>query len=236
MERAAANCYNSEPTKACAITKACIKLGHTSVTEFGDFVFHVEGVSRSLLAQLTRHRHASFAVRSQRYCVEDGFQFVTPNTISKDKKLVKKYEAVMKVLNDKYMELVAAGVPKEDARYILPNACCTELEVKMNFRELMHFCGLRRCMRAQWEIRELADAMAKLVEMQIDLPAFGEPVFSKYLVPKCEQHEIPYCDEKSSCGRHPKLKELLDNGKECPDRNEEERADSVDGSVSGKGG
>lgn len=211
MEGAAANCYNSQPAKSGKIVESCISSGHESVAEFGDFVFHIEDVSRTLLAQLTRHRLASFAVRSQRYCNETGFNFVTPNTISSDKKLDAKYKALMKVLNEKYQELVNSGVPKEDARYILPNACCTSLEVKMNFRELRHFCGLRRCTRAQWEIRELADAMAKLIELQIDIPLYGEPKLSKHLGPKCEQQKIPFCTEKECCGKHPKLETLVSN-------------------------
>lgn len=213
MEAAAANCYSSKPTKSGKITESCIESGHTSVTEFGDFVFHVEGVSRSLLAQLTRHRHASYAVRSQRYCDETNFEFVTPPSIkSAGRKVKTKYAKIMDAINEWYQELLAAGIPKEDARYLLPNACCTTLEVKMNFRELMHFCGLRRCSRAQWEIRELADAMAKLVEMQIDIPQYGKPMLSKYLVPKCEQQKIPFCTEEKCCGKHPKLEELISDG------------------------
>lgn len=211
MEGAASNCYNSKPTKAGKIVESCISSGHESVTEFSDFVFHVEGVSRSLLAQLTRHRVASFAVRSQRYCDESGFEYVTPFSIANDKKVSKKYSKIMEALNEWYKELLDAGIPKEDARFILPNACCTTLEFKMNFRELKHFCGLRRCARSQWEIRELADAIAKIIEMQIDMPLYGEPRLSKYLVPKCEQHQFPYCDEKKSCGRHQKLEELIEN-------------------------
>lgn len=219
MEHAAANCYDSEPTKEWRITQACIASGHDSVTEFGSFVFHIEGVSRTLLAQLTRHRHAGYAVRSQRYCDESGFSFVTPPSIVQKKKENKKYERIMEALNDWYKELVEEGIPKEDARYILPNACCTTLEVTFNFRSLMHFCNLRMCSRAQWEIRELANAMAKLIEMQIDIPLYGKPVLSKYLVPMCETHKVPFCEEKSCCGRHPKLEDLVHGEKGTADNN-----------------
>ena len=215
MEAAAANCYNSKPTKSGKITESCIASGHTSVTEFGDFVFHVEGVSRSFLAQLTRHRHASYAVRSQRYCDETGFEYVVPPSVEgADKKAQKKYAKIMEAIDGWYKELLEAGIPKEDARYLLPNACCTTLEVKFNFRSLMNFCALRRCKRAQWEIREFADAVAKLIEMQIDMPTYGKPMLSKYLVPKCEQHKIPFCEEDKCCGRHPKLEEIAKNGSE----------------------
>lgn len=210
MEHAAANCYDSEPTSTGRITESCIRSGHTAIAEFGEFVFHVEGVSRSLLAQLTRHRIASYAVRSQRYCDESQFEYVTPKSIKeKGREAVRKYDKAMRQIALCYKELLDLDIPKEDARYVLPNACCTSLDVKFNFRSLMNFCGLRMCSRAQWEIRELANAMAKLVEQVIDLPIYGEPKLSKYLVPKCEQQKVPFCTESQCCGRHKKLDEVI---------------------------
>ena len=81
IEEAASNCYDSTPSKDGKILKHCVKSGHTSVTEFCNFTFHIEGVSRALLSQLTRHRHAGYAVRSQRYCSENEFDYIVPNTI-----------------------------------------------------------------------------------------------------------------------------------------------------------
>ena len=78
VEEAASNCYNSKATGDGKIMKHCIKSGHTSVTEFCDFTFHIEGISRALSHQLVRHRMASYAQRSQRYCSEDGFEYITP--------------------------------------------------------------------------------------------------------------------------------------------------------------
>ena len=101
-----------------------------------------------------------------------------------------------------YKRLQDAGVPNEDARYILPNACTTCIEVKMNFRTLIHFMNERLCTRAQWEIRQMALLMKKTVEEQY-------PELAKYLVPKCEIHEgMPFCTEHKSCGRHPLLKDI----------------------------
>ena len=89
IEEAASNCYDSEPTGDGKIMKHCIKSGHTSVTEFCDFTFHIEGISRALSHQLVRHRMASYAQRSQRYCSEDNFEYFIPFTI-KNKECAKR--------------------------------------------------------------------------------------------------------------------------------------------------
>lgn len=155
-------------------------LGHESPMEHMSFTFGIENVSRSLLAQITRHRIASFSVQSQRYVAEKDFQFVTPPQIADDPAAHKKYLETMEGIAKSYNELadtlkeknVAAGMPEkaaekkaiEDARYVLPNACTTKMIVTMNARELYHFLSLRCCNRAQWEIRELAYRMLQLVK------------------------------------------------------------------------
>jgi thymidylate synthase (FAD) len=103
----------------------------------------------------------------------------------------------MWVINKVYQQLLGWGCPEEDARYILPNACTTSITVTMNARELQHFCGLRRCTRAQWEIRELADKMAQAAE-----EACPELFKHFSLGPQCEQ--LGYCPEHKSCGRYKK--------------------------------
>ena len=111
-------------------------MGHESVLEHASFTFAVEGVSRVLLAQLTRHRIASFSVQSQRYVsYEKGFGYIIPPRIA------------------------AGEGGNEDARFVLPGACETRLIMTMNVRELRHFFSLRMCERAQWEIRALATEM-----------------------------------------------------------------------------
>lgn len=205
VERAASNCYDSEPSKSGKIMTACYKSGHHSVLEFADFTFHIEGVSRALLAQITRHRVASFAVRSQRYCSEDGFGYVTPNTIQDNAAACVEYKKTINKIKECYEYLQELGVPNEDARMILPNACETILEVKMNGRELIHFCNERLCSRAQWEIRELAQAMKKCVADHNE----ECKKFSKFLVPKCyADQKHPFCTEHSSCGMAPKLEDV----------------------------
>lgn len=205
IEEAASNCYNSKPSKTGRIMKACYKNGHHAVLEFADFTFHIEGVSRALLAQLTRHRVASYAVRSQRYCNEDNFEYVIPKSIAENEVANNKFIKGMKYLSDLYKELQDIGIKNEDARFVLPNACETVLELKMNGRELIHAMNERLCSRAQWEIRELFKAMKTCVE------SYDEECkeFSKFLVPKCYVN-FPYvfCTENESCGIAPKLEEV----------------------------
>lgn len=203
IEEAACNCYNSEPTGG-KIMKSCYKSGHHSVLEFADFTFHIEGVSRALSHQLVRHRLASYAQRSQRYCGENNFDYVTPASIKSNTAAFEEYTELMYAIKDIYRVLQELGVPNEDARYVLPNACETVIEVKMNFRTLIHFMNERLCTRAQWEIRQMALLMKRCIEEQY-------PELAKYLVPKCEVHEgMPFCTEHSTCGRHPKLKDIYD--------------------------
>ena len=143
-----------------------MEMGHESVLEHASFTFLIEGVSRALLAQLTRHRIASFSVQSQRYVsYEEGFPYVIPASIrALGEDAVAEYRAQMAQIQDWYegwqQRLGALGeTSNEDARFVLPNACGTRVLVTMNARELRHFFALRMCGRAQWEIRAMADRM-----------------------------------------------------------------------------
>ena len=213
IEEAASNCYNSEATGDGKIMKHCIKSGHTSVTEFCDFTFHIEGISRALSHQLVRHRMASYAQRSQRYCSEDGFGYVTPKSISDSERATYIYNELMEKIEEYYETLQSLGIPNEDARMVLPNACETQIEVKMNLRALMNFMNERLCSCAQWEIRQLALAMKKAIVDKY-------PELEPYLVPKCEKHgkEFGFCvetkqrREQFKCKRHPRLAEIFKRG------------------------
>lgn len=204
IETAASTCYSSKPT-AGKIMNHCYKSGHHSVLEFADFSFKITGVSRALTHQLVRHRMASYAQRSQRYCKEDGFNTVTPSSVEKNPEALKIYSDVIEHIKEAYSALSEMGIPSEDARMLLPNACCTEICVKMNLRELIHFSNERMCACAQWEIRQLAHKMAKAA---IEV----EPMLKDYLVPKCEANK-PYCfcteSKQRSCGRHPLLSDVV---------------------------
>ena len=163
-------------------------LGHASPTEHASFTFAIEGVSRALLAQITRHRIASFSVQSQRYVRLDDFKFVIPPEIEALPQAKESFLEGMRQDCQKYLELVkeledahtekfmaegmeekaarrkASKLANEDARFILPNACETKMIMTMNARELNSFFRLRCCNRAQWEIRALAKEMVKLVK------------------------------------------------------------------------
>ena len=144
-------------------------MGHESVMEHASFTFGVEGVSRVLLAQLTRHRIASFSVQSQRYVSYDkGFGYIIPESITAlGEDAVRKYHDQMETIEGWYRDwqnqLGGTGEKSnEDARFVLPNACETRIMVTMNVRELRHFFSLRMCSRAQWEIRRMAEEMFRL--------------------------------------------------------------------------
>ncbi len=210
--------YTNEPEKTCAVAgRLCyssvgieelkekltqekiediltriIKSGHMSVLEHASFTFGVEGVSRALLAQLTRHRIASFSVQSQRYVRFDKKtpEFVIPPKIAKDETLLSRYNDFLKISQDYYNQFLAAGIPAEDARYVLPNASSTKIVMTMNARELRHFFELRCCNRAQWEIRNMARQMLKLAKQ-------AAPVLFADAGPNCLRGG---CTEDKPCG------------------------------------
>lgn len=139
-----------------AFVEKIMGMGHESVLEHASFTFGVEGVSRVLLAQLTRHRLASFSVQSQRYVsYEQGFGYIIPPKIKAlGEEAVAEYQAQMDQLHTWYVEwqqkLGTGEGGNEDARFVLPGACETRLMMTMNVRELRHFFALRMCSRAQW--------------------------------------------------------------------------------------
>ena len=152
--------------------KAILSTGHLSVVEHISFTFGIEGVSRVLLAQLTRHRLASFSVQSQRYVsYQKGFHYIVPPRIEElGEDAVKEYESQMQQMYLWYTQwqqkLGTGEQGNEDARFVLPGACETRLVLTMNVRELLHFFSLRCCNRAQWEIHQLADRMLEICKEQ----------------------------------------------------------------------
>lgn len=169
-------CYDSHPDNPLGLVKHLYKNGHHSVFEHIYFTFKIEGISRACSHQLVRHRHCSFTQRSQRYCSEDGFGFVTPPTIKNDTELDHYNDYMRLLVSPNYSELQTMGVPNEDARYILPNACETSLYMSLNLREFIHLCNERLCTRAQWEIREMVRQMVEQVDPELHF----------MLVPKCK--------------------------------------------------
>lgn len=165
-----------------------VELGHESPFEHATFTFAIEGVSRALLAQITRHRMASFSVQSQRYVAEDNFDYLLPRAVMDDSQVSEifhksmqeaqnSYNEIVSILKEKYYNLFLKGgfsekeaknkaqkKAIENARYVLPNACDTKMVVTFNARSLMNFFKLRCCNRAQEEIRCLAYQMLFLVK------------------------------------------------------------------------
>ena len=147
------------------VLKTVLGGGHFSTLEHASYTFAVEGVSRALTHQLVRHRMASYNQQSQRYVkYSSGFEFIKPDSIAQTPDANALFDATMQAINDAYLALLEQGIPAEDARYVLPNACETKIVVTMNARELKHFFNVRCCNRAQWEIRELAWKMLELVQ------------------------------------------------------------------------
>lgn len=172
VSAAARLCYSANPVpellerlddeSVAGFIRRLRKMGHLSTFEHISFQFSIDGVSRALSHQLVRHRIASYSQRSQRYVKEKGFEFVIPPSVKQDPKALERFNAVMARLQDDYQELLNS-VPAEDARYVLPNACTTSLMATFNARSLLNFFEHRTCMRAQWEIRALAERMLELV-------------------------------------------------------------------------
>ncbi len=207
---------NLTEEKVEAFIKTLSDLGHESPVEHASFTFGIEGVSRALLAQITRHRIASYSVQSQRYVRKTDFEYITPPAIEEIpeakaifdetmKKDAEAYDKLCEVLTASHKEkLMAEGmdeksalkaaekIANEDARFVLPNACDTRIIMTMNVRSLFNLFSLRCCNRAQWEIRELAWQMLKLVREV-------SPLLFAHAGPPCVKGA---CHEgKMSCGK-----------------------------------
>jgi thymidylate synthase (FAD) len=170
------------------------EMGHESVLEHVSYTFLVEGVSRALLAQLTRHRIASFSVQSQRYVsYAKGFNYVVPPAVhALGAQAEAEYASQMAQMQCWYEGWQQKLSANEDARFVLPNACETRLLVTMNARELRHFFALRMCERAQWEIRTLAEKMFELCYLET-------PELFEDAGPECLRGVCP--EGEKSCGK-----------------------------------
>ena len=170
-----------------------VEMEHLSTFEHVSFTFAIEGISRVLTHQLVRHRIASYSQQSQRYVSEHDFEYIMPPTIGASSLAKEKFEQLMQTIRSTYDELMELGINKEDARYCLSNATETKIVVTMNARTLLHFFELRCCVRAQWEIRSLAELM--LAEVRS-----AAPLLFKKAGPTCITNH--YCGEGNlTCGR-----------------------------------
>lgn len=187
--------------KKLSLIKKVISSGHYSTIEHIQVSFAINNISRAATHQLVRHRLMSFSQKSQRYVKEKGeFDYIIPQSIEKNPELETEFENLVKHISDTYQFFISAGIKKEDARSILPNAAASSMVASLNLRELIHLANLRLCLRAQLEIRQLVKKMCELVVER-------EPWLKVHLVPKCER--LGYCDEDNSCGRMPVKNELI---------------------------
>ena len=193
------SCYSERPSYEIVedinsekVLSRIVGMGHHSVIEHAVFTFSVEGVSRALTHQLVRHRVASYSQQSQRYVSMKEPSFVMPHTVQDDPDALKVFEDTMAEIWAAYGKLESMGIPAEDARYLLPNGCTTNITITMNARELLHFFSLRCCNRAQWEIREMADKMLELCREV-------SPVIFRDAGPPCVRGPCP--EGKLSCGK-----------------------------------
>ncbi|MBE6766770.1 MAG: FAD-dependent thymidylate synthase [Ruminococcaceae bacterium] len=208
--------------KVASFVDMLASIGHESPLEHVSFTFGIEGVSRACTHQLVRHRMASYSQKSQRYVSEGGFEYVIPpevEAVPEALELYKKamaedqeyYEKIAAILKEKHLkEMIESGMDEkaatrtaekkaiEDARFILPNACETKIVVTMNARSLLNFFRHRCCNRAQWEIREVADEMLRLVS------AVAPNLFKKAGAP-CVHGACP--EGKMTCGKAAEMRE-----------------------------
>ena len=197
------NIYDTadDEEKMLKLISRVLSSGHYSTIEHIQISFAISNVSRACTHQLVRHRHMSFSQKSQRYVKEKGqFDYIIPPTIEKNPELKEKFEQFMSDISNKYQEFVEAGIPAEDARFVLPNATASSMVASLNLREMIHLANLRVCSRAQYEIRTL-------VKMMCDELSKQEPWLKDYLVPKCVR--LGFCDEDKCCGRMTKREDLL---------------------------
>ncbi len=220
---------NLTPEKTADFVNYLAELGHESPMEHVTFTFGIEGVSRALLAQITRHRIASYSVQSQRYVQEKMFEYVLPpeiEAVPEAKEIFikameedqRQYEELTAILKEKHLkEMLESGMDEkaannaaqkkaiEDARFVLPNACTTKMIMTMNARSLINFFHHRCCNRAQWEIRDLAAQMFKLCYAVA-------PNLFKNAGPACVSGRCP--EGKMSCGKMAEMRALYNDIKE----------------------
>ena len=171
IERAARTCHQSslgvDGTSRARFIQKVIKLGHYSVLEHVSATFRITGGSRAFSHQLVRHRMASYSQRSQRYVSEKDFGYVVPPSIAEKDEALSSYKEAMTVIQRLYQWLIMQKVPREDARFVLPNAVATDIVMTANMREFRHIFELRCHRTAQWEIRSMALQMLRILKEKL---------------------------------------------------------------------
>jgi thymidylate synthase (FAD) len=168
IEEAGRTCYLSfdkiGADSARDFIQKLIKMGHDSPLEHACATFRIENCSRAMTHQLVRHRLMSVSQQSQRYVDEENFSFVVPPTVPKE--FQKEFSDDMEAIRQMYIKWRDKGLKKEDARFVLPNACTSEIVVTANFREWRHIIKLRTSAAAQWEIRLVSTKILEILKEQ----------------------------------------------------------------------
>ena len=187
IEEAGRTCYLSKDriteTSAKAFITKAIARGHYSILEHASATFRVTGVSRAFTHQLVRHRLMSISQQSQRYVPEDSFEYVTPPAIAANPVAAELYQAHMIRVRDMYQTLRDLSILKEDARFVLPNACESEIVFTANFREYRHVFEVRIDPAAQWEIQMVCRSMLD------QLYTLAPSVFADIYTREVDNHE-----------------------------------------------
>lgn len=188
IEKAGRTCYQSgsksRPGSEKEFIRKVIENGHHSVLEHAYATFRITEVSRSFTHQLVRHRPCTFSQRSQRYVSESNFAFVEPESIAENTEAHRLFEDFMAKAKDAYCKLQELGIKNEDARFILINAVHSEIVLSANLRELRHIFCVRCDRRAQWEIRNVALEMLRIMKKQTP-SVFGDFVIDEETATAC---------------------------------------------------
>jgi len=186
LEGAGRTCYMSQERisggSASKFIRMLISRGHLSVLEHAYATFRISGISRAATHQLVRHRLCSFSQKSQRYVKEHDAAFVVPPSIKADREAMRVFERSVADSKDTYNRLIDLGIPKEDARFVLPNAASSEIVMSANFRELRHIILTRGSKHAQWEVRDLAVRMLELMKKEAPNVFFDLEVTEEHAV------------------------------------------------------
>ncbi len=192
-------CYQSKTTDKEGLLSKIIKSGHLSILEHASFTFLIQGISRVASHQLVRHRIASYTQQSHRYTKANGFYM--PETIQANEQAKAVFDYLTFSDQKAYEELLKLGIPKEDARYVLPTAIVSDIIVTMNARELLHFFTLRTCNKAQKEIKDIAIEMLKQVKQMA-------PIIFKNAGPSCVKGR---CYEAKPCEDIEQIRQFFKN-------------------------
>lgn len=166
IEQAGRTCYlsfdNIGANSQTEFIQRLITMGHESPLEHAYATFRIKNCSRAMTHQLVRHRIMSVSQQSQRYVNEDQFGYVVPENLPTE--FEPDFHQDMQTIQKMYDKWRQRGLKREDARFVLPNACVSEIVISANFRQWRHIFRLRTSKKAQWEIRNAATKMLDILK------------------------------------------------------------------------